>query len=253
MTSVMTFKDHFSRLAAQYSAFRPTYPTALFEYLAGLCRQRNAAWDCACGSGQASVALAPHFEHLIATDASAQQLAAAAPDRRITYRVATADRSGLEPGSVDLVTVAQALHWLDLEAFYSEVRRVLRPGGVLAVWCYGVLHVEGDVTDRLVQEFYTDITGPYWPPERRLVDEGYRGLSFPFAELDPPPFRMQMHWDRPHLLGYLRTWSGTARYVEQVGQDPVVELERRIAADWADPRSPRLMTWPLALRVGRSP
>lgn len=253
MTSLMTFKDHFSRLAAQYSAFRPSYPAALFDYLAGLCAHRGVAWDCACGNGQASVALASHFEQVIATDASAQQIAAAAPNQRVAYRVAAAEQSALAPGSVDLVTVAQALHWFDLEAFYREVRRVLRPSGVLAVWVYGTLHVEGDVTDRLLQEFYNEITGPYWPPERRLVDDGYRSLSFPFPELDPPSFRMQERWDRTHLLGFLRTWSGTARYVEQVGRDPVEELERRIVGDWSDPRSQRLITWPLLLRVGRRP
>jgi SAM-dependent methyltransferase len=247
----MTFKDHFSRLAAQYSAFRPSYPDALFGYLAGLCRHRECAWDCACGSGQASTRLAAHFAQVVATDASAQQIAAATDSPRITYRVAPAEHSGLESAAVDLVTVAQALHWFDLDAFYREVRRVLRPSGVLAVWTYGVLHVEGDAVDALVQEFYTDITGPYWPPERRLVDAGYRGVSFPFAELDAPPFQMQEQWDRQHLLGYLRTWSGTARYVEKVGRDPVEELESKIARHWSDASSRRRISWPLAMRVGR--
>lgn len=253
MTSLMTFKDHFSRLAAQYSAFRPSYPDALFGYLAGLCGQRTMAWDCACGNGQASIGLARHFEQVIATDASAQQIAAASHSPRITYRVASAEHSEIGSSAVDLVSVAQALHWLDLEPFYCEVQRVLRPSGILAVWTYGVLRVEGDSVDALVQEFYTDITGPYWPPERRLVDEGYRGLRFPFAELDLPAFQMQEQWDREHLLGYLRTWSGTARYVEKVGRDPVEELEGRIAAHWPDARSPRQITWPLAMRVGRKP
>ncbi|HZO23251.1 MAG TPA: class I SAM-dependent methyltransferase [Steroidobacteraceae bacterium] len=251
MTLRMTFKDHFSRLASEYSAFRPDYPAALFGYLAGLCREHRAAWDCACGSGQASAGLAAHFEQVIATDASAQQVAAAAAHPRITYRVAAAEHSGIESDSVDLVTVAQALHWFDLDAFYAEVRRVLRSSGILACWTYGVLRVEGHAIDDLVREFYTDIVGPYWPPERRLVDEGYRELSFPFPELDAPALQMQERWDRPHLLGYLRTWSGTARYVEQVGRDPVEDLGKRLASFWPDSHSDRLIRWPLALRVGR--
>lgn len=247
----MTFKDHFSRLAGQYCEFRPSYPAALFQYLAGLCPQRRSAWDCACGSGQASLPLAAHFDNVMATDASPQQIAAAAPGPGVTYRVASAQQSGIETDSVDLVTVAQALHWFDLDAFYPEVVRVLKTGGVLAVWTYGVLHIEGHDVDRLVQEFYTDIVGPWWPPERRLVDDGYRTLSFPFAELTPPRFDMQVSWERARLLGYLRTWSATGRYVEHVGRDPVEELETRLAPFWSDPHSVRTVSWPLALRVGR--
>src|ERR1700704_3355099 len=168
----MSFNDHFSRLAAQYSAFRPSYPPALFDYLAQLCRERQSAWDCACGNGQAALAIAERFESVIATDASPQQLAAAPANAKVTYRVARAEDSGIESGSVDLVTVAQALHWFDLDSFYGEVQRVLVPAGVVSVWTYGVLHVEGDAIDALLQEFCYDTVGPYWPPERRLVEEG---------------------------------------------------------------------------------
>jgi|SRR5579863_134599 len=246
----MSFKDHFSQLAALYSAFRPTYPPALFDYLASLCRERHLAWDCACGSGQATVALAQRFDRVVATDASAQQIGAAPAIARVTFRVAPAESSGLEPGSVDLVSVAQALHWLDLGAFYREVHRVLRDEGMLAVWSYGPVRVEDDAAvDGLIQEYYSHTVGPYWPPERRPVDEGYRGLPFPYAELTPPPFRMGEHWDRARLLGYLRSWSATGRYVEQRGADPVIALEQRLAPLWSE--ATRLITWPLAVRVGR--
>ena len=247
----MSFKDHFSSLAAPYAAFRPTYPPALFDFLAESCHDRRTAWDCACGNGQATVALAERFESVIATDASQQQISAATPGANITYRVARADDSGLAPHSVDLVTVAQALHWFDLDAFYREVQRVLDPRGLLAVWTYGLLHVEGTAADTLVQEFYHDIVGPYWPPERRFVEEGYRGFTFPFAELSPPPFNMHEQWDRAHLLGYLRSWSATGRYVEERGLDPVSALEERLASVWSDAHTARRVTWPLALRVGR--
>jgi SAM-dependent methyltransferase len=247
----MAFKDHFSRLAAQYSEFRPAYPPAIFDYLAQLCRERQSVWDCACGNGQATVALAERFEAVIATDASPQQLAVAPARPNVTYRVARAEESGVEANSVDLVTVAQALHWFDLDPFYGEVQRVLKPSGVLAVWTYGPLLVDGEAIDALFQEFYRDIVGPYWPPERRFVEAGYRGLAFPFAEITPAPFNMEEHWDRTHLLGYLRTWSATARYADDKGVDPVAELEERLRPLWVDAHSTRSVTWPLALRVGR--
>jgi len=245
----MEFKDHFSRLAAEYSAFRPTYPSGIFEYLAGVCRQRQLAWDCACGNGQATVSLAGHFQQVIGTDASEKQIAAAVPHSGITYRVASGERSGLASSSVDLVTVAQALHWLDLPLFFAEVARVLRPGGILAVWTYGPLHIEGTETDRLIQDFYSAIVGPYWPPERKLVDAGYQGIAFPFRPLEPPPFDMRERWNRDRLLGYVRTWSATARYVERNALDPVVALEDRLASGWPDRESPREILWPLTLRV----
>jgi SAM-dependent methyltransferase len=248
----MDFKDHFSRLAAQYSAFRPSYPAALFDYLGAASPARRAVWDCACGNGQATLALADRFDSAIGTDASPQQLAAAPPHARVTYRVARAEHSGLESNSVDLVTVAQALHWFDLDAFYGEVKRVLRDSGVLAVWTYGALHVDGGV-DGLIQEFYSDIVGPYWPPERALVEDGYRALAFPFVEITPPPFMMEASWELAHLLGYLRTWSATARYVEKTGADPVAALDEKLAPAWGDANSARKVTWPLALRVGRKP
>ncbi|MBV8804730.1 MAG: class I SAM-dependent methyltransferase [Sinobacteraceae bacterium] len=247
----MSFKDHFSRLAAQYSAYRPAYPAALFDYLARSCPERQTAWDCACGNGQATLALAERFDSVIATDASPQQIAAATARANITYRVAPAERSGIESKSLDLVSVAQALHWFDLESFYREVERVLKTSGLLAVWTYGVLHVEGDSIDALLQEFYHDIVGPYWPPERRFVEEGYRGLAFPFTEISSPSFNMEEHWNREHLLGYLRTWSATGRYVEDKGVDPVSGLEGRLASIWNDAQNARKVTWPLALRVGR--
>jgi SAM-dependent methyltransferase len=249
----MSFKDHFSSLAAAYSEFRPLYPPALFDYLASCCPQRRAVWDCACGTGQATLALAERFDAVIATDASQKQVAAATPHPNVTYRVATAEHSGIDPASLDLVTVAQALHWFNLDAFYAEVRRVLRTSGVLAVWTYNVLHVDDAACDRLVQEFYYDIVGPYWPAERRLVEEGYRSLSFPFPESAVPAFDMEVSWERGQLLGYMRTWSATGRYVEATQRDPVAALEERLVPLWPDANSRRRVSWPLAVRMGRKP
>jgi SAM-dependent methyltransferase len=245
-----TFKDHFSGLAAQYAAFRPTYPAALFDYLAATCRERNLAWDCACGSGQASPALAERFTRVIATDASASQIAVATPHPGIDYRIAPAEKSGLEARCADLVTVAQALHWLDLSAFYAEALRVLKPGGVLAVWSYGPVRCEQPAVDAMLTSYYVDVVGPYWPPERALVDSGYRTLPFPLPELDPPLFAMQHRWALEPLLGYVRSWSATSRYVTARGEDPVVALGARLREQWGDERGEQVIAWPLVLRLG---
>lgn len=249
----MNFKDHFSSLAASYASFRPHYPPSLFDYLSKSSRQHELAWDCACGSGQATLDLARHYAAVVATDASASQVAAAPPYPNVEYRVAAAEASGLDSASVDLVTVAQALHWFELASFYAEVERVLRPGGVLAVWTYGVVHVEDESIDRRLQEFYWKTLQSYWPAERRYVESGYRTLPFPFAELAPPSFDMQEHWSLRELIGYIRSWSATARYVEQHGIDPAIVLEQGLEHEWGDPTSERKIIWPLSLRIGMKP
>ncbi len=246
-----TFNDHFAPLAASSDGFRPTYPAALFQWLAGIAPQRDLAWDCAAGSGQASGGLARHFARVIATDASPAQIEAATPYPGVEYRLAPAEESGLAESSVDLVTVAQALHWFDLQRFYAEVRRVLRPAGVLAAWTYGVLTVQGSAVDALVQEFYRQTVGPYWPPERAQVEDGYRSLPFPFAAIAPPTFSMEASWALPELFGYLRSWSATGRYIKANGHDPVTALAAELAPLWGPSADRRLVTWPLSLRVGR--
>jgi SAM-dependent methyltransferase len=247
------FKDHFSRLAANYASFRPRYPAALFDFLAQSCRQRDCAWDCACGSGQATMDLAARFAVVIATDASAAQVAAARPHSNVRYRVASAEASGLDSSSVDIVTVAQALHWFELAAFYAEVERVLRPAGVLAVWTYNVAHVAGASIERLLQEFYWDTLQSYWPAERELVESGYRTLTLPYPEMTAPAFAMQAQWSLQQLIGYVRSWSATARYVERNGADPAVLLEKALLPEWGDPDLLRCISWPLSLRLGAKP
>jgi len=246
------FSDHFAAVASHYASHRPSYPDELFAWLAGQLLERRRAWDCATGSGQAALALAGYFDQVLATDASSAQIAAATPCPNVEYRVAAADASGLTAQSVDLVTVAQALHWFELGPFYAEVRRVLKPGGLLAVWTYGVFRLDGGNAEQLqalLDRFYWQTVGPYWPAERRHVENGYAELAFPFAELTVPPFAMSLDWTLDDLAGYLRSWSATSRYRELVGVDPVAALVEALTPLWGE--GSRRVSWPLSLKVGR--
>jgi ubiquinone/menaquinone biosynthesis C-methylase UbiE len=244
------FVDHFKDVAQRYLEHRPTYPAELFEWLARQCKQNGLAWDCATGSGQAAESLALHFQSVVATDASAAQIFAAKPHDRVGYRVATAENSGLESASVDLVIVAQALHWFDVERFYAEARRVLKPDGRVAVWCYGVVELEGEEANHLLQHFYHQIVGSYWPAERHHVETGYRELPFPFTVIEAPIFAMRVAWTLPQLMGYLRSWSATERYKAACGIDPVAELQKQLGAIWSDAAQNHGVSWPLSLQVG---
>jgi len=243
-------KDHFSGHADCYEAFRPTYPEALFAYLTSLCPFHDLAWDCATGNGQAAVALAAFFRAVIATDASQKQIDQAHPRENVRYLVAPADGVSIDDASVDLVTVAQALHWLDLTGFYAEVRRVARPDCMIAVWCYQ-LHTIAPKIDSIIHRLYADIVWADWPPERRLVEDGYRTLAFPFEEVDSPPFEMVHSWDLDHLLGYLGSWSSVQRYRTRTGHDPLELIRAELEAAWGGPGQTRDVKWPLHVRVGR--
>ncbi len=244
-------KDLFSRGAAEYAIHRPRYPARLFVELAARAPRRALAWDCATGNGQAAVGLAAAFQQVVATDASSAQIGSAIPHERVTYAVASADASGLERSSADIVTVAQALHWLDRHAFFREARRVLVPGGVVAVWCYTLPTID-DRIDALVHRFYSETIGRYWSPERRLVDERYRTIEFPFEEFELPALAIEQELTLSQLGGYLRTWSATQKYVEEVGEDPVAGVLSDIAPLWGRARDARRVEWPLWLRVGRT-
>ena len=227
----------FSSVACEYSLFRPGYPEELFDWLARIAPAKEAVWDCGCGSGQASVPLAGHFARVFATDPSAQQIAAARQHPRVHYSVASAERSELADASVDLVTVAQALHWFDVDAFYAEARRVARPGAVLAAWNYPRPEFADPELDRRFLEFYSGVVGPYWPAERRHVETNYTTLPPPpnelgFDELPHPPFALELRWNLEQVLGYVSTWSATTRYREARASDPVSLLRAALAPLW---------------------
>ena len=241
----------FSTVAREYANFRPGYPPALYAWLARVAPAREAVWDCGCGSGQASVALAEYFDTVHASDVAPEQIAAAKAHPRVRYSVSPAERSGLAAQSVDVVTVAQALHWFDVNAFYAEAVRVARPGGILVVWNYPRPQFIDVELDRRFFVFYSDVVGPYWPPERRHIEAGYRTLPFPFEEVAAPEFGRELNWDLDQVLGYVSSWSATARYRKALKEDPVPLLRDSLSAVWPGTGTRVEVRMPLGIRAGK--
>jgi len=245
-----TFKDHFSGHSQEYSTFRPDYPAQLFARLASLCNERKLAWDCATGSGQAAVSLAEFFDAVIATDASANQISNATPANGVTYSVAPAEQSGLKPGSADLITVAQALHWFNLDEFTEEAKRVLKAQGVLAVWTYGLFSVN-PVLDASIENLYGDIVGKYWAFERKMVEGGYADVEMPFESIEIKPMEMAQNWRFADVIGYLNTWSAVRAYEKENGSNPLELVYEDMLQAWGHPDVVRVVTWPLIIRAWR--
>lgn len=242
--------DHFSEIAHFYRDHRPGYPAALAEWLAAHAPSRALAWEAGCGSGQFTLRLADAFERVHATDASAEQIAQAPAHPRIAYAAARAEASGLADSSVDLVCAAQAAHWFDLPAYYAEASRVARPGALLAVFCYGRFAIAPQV-DEAIYAYHDGVAGPHWPRGRAQVESSYRNLSFPFTELSTPEYRLEENWDCAQFLDYAATWSATRRLIAAEGEAPFTEFRSRLATAWGDPHEPRIIRWPVHLRVAR--
>jgi len=245
-----SFKDHFSGHAADYARYRPAYPDKLFDYLASLTPSQDLAWDCATGSGQAAHALATYFDQVIATDASARQIENALPHPTIDYRVEPAEATSIESDSLDLITVAQALHWFNFDSYFTECQRVLKKNGIIAIIAYSFLNIEPEI-DAVLSDFYHQTIGPYWPEERKYIDEAYASIPFPFQTISPAHFKMSREWSLDELGGYLRTWSATQHYIQERGQDPVPAVLEKLAAPWGAVQEKKTVNWPLILKIGR--
>lgn len=243
-------EDHFSRQAESYARVRPGYPAALFAYVAALAPATAAAWDCATGNGQAAVGLAEHFDIVLATDLSARQIAHAAPHARVRYAVAPAESCGLPDAAVDAITVATAAHWLDLDAFYAEARRVGRPGAVVAMWSYYGQTFDPPFDTAAAQRLHGEILDAYWPSGNRLAAGGYDALPFPFAPLPWPSFEATARWSFDDFLAYLRSWSASQAYLADRGADPVDLVAAELAAAWGGAPA-RTVRWALFGRAGR--
>ncbi|WP_445939919.1 class I SAM-dependent methyltransferase [Pseudomonas sp.] len=245
--------NHVSRLfgarADAYASFRPHYPASLFAWLAAQCPQRLRALDIACGNGQASRPLREHFKQILACDASLEQLQAGADRPGLQLFVAEAQAQPLPSQSLDLIVVAQALHWFATPEFFSEVRRLLKPGGVFCAWRYSLMRIDEEL-DALIDDFYWNTLGGYWPAGRASVDAGYRDINNPFAPLIPPASAIEISWTLEQLLGYLRTWSAVQRYEQQNGADPLLQLHPKLRQEWGDAKQPRFVRWPLHFLAG---
>jgi SAM-dependent methyltransferase len=241
------FADHFSHDSAGYSAHRPDYPRELADFLAREAPARGLAFEAGCGTGQLTRLLAERFRRVLATDASAQQIAAAAAQPHVEYRVAPAHESGLPAHCADLVVAAQAAHWFELERFYAEARRVARPGALLALVSYGKTRVTPEL-DVLIDEFHDRTLLGYWPPERAHVVDGYAQLSFPFARLPVPALAIVRSWGIGELLAYVRTWSGVTALVKAGKSAEFERFGYRLRSVWGTRREVR---WPLTVLAAR--
>jgi hypothetical protein len=223
----------FSPIAATYARVRPRYPDALYAWLAALVAQHELAWDCATGNGQAAAGVAAHFRQVVATDRSAEQLRHAPALSNVEYRLADAAHSGLAPASVDLVTIAAALHWVDHAAFAAEVRRVARAGAVLAAWSYHTAEVEPPF-DGPFHRAYWDILKPHFAPQTDLVDRHYAGIPLPGEPIAVPPFAIEVAWTLADCLDYVRTWSGAHAYRERTGHDAAEDVRAELEAIYGE-------------------
>jgi len=250
--SVEASPDRFGPVARAYAEFRPRYPRELFERLSRFVARHELAWDCATGNGQAAVALASYFDRVVATDFSAGQLACATASERVSYIRARAEAAPLRAGSTDLVTVAQALHWFDIDLFWREVRRILRPDGVVAVWCYNMPHLT-TALDRILDHYYGAVVGRYWARPRVLVERGYATVPFPFDPIEMPPFEVAVEVGIDELIGYAGTWSATIAYQTATGENPIPALRDRLEREWPSAGATITARWPVTVRVGRIP
>jgi len=241
-------KDNFSSVALNYSKFRPGYPKELMDFIMIHCKHRHDAWDCGTGNGQVAKELASRFDKVIATDISKQQLDQAFQAPNIEYRLESSEHCSIEDQSLDLITVAQAIHWFDFDGFYKQVMRVLKPEGILAVWAYNNPVLEGRLQDCLM-EIYEDALGPYWDPERQYITDGYANIPFPFKEIDCPPFSICYNWTREHFTGYISTWSALKHYVEKNKTDLMPWIDETLKRDWPD-QTIKPIYFPCHLRIG---
>jgi ubiquinone/menaquinone biosynthesis C-methylase UbiE len=246
----MIFKDNFSKQSDLYVKYRPHYPDELYSYLSSLTGEHHAAWDCGTGNGQAAIGLSSLYDQVIATDPSEQQIKNAFPDQRIKYLVEKAESTSIQTRSVDLVTVANALHWFDFDAFYKEAGRVMKDKGVIAAWAYLLPLISPEVDD-IISQYHYQTLGDYWLPENRLIEKGYTTIPFPFEEISTPEFFYEKMMDLNDLIGYLNTWSATQRFINQNGFNPTSGICEKLKIFWNKPDLQKKLTWKLILKVGR--
>jgi ubiquinone/menaquinone biosynthesis C-methylase UbiE len=246
--SDLSMKNYFSEQAKIYAQYRPDYPSELFEFVLQYVNDQNAAWDCATGNGQTAKILAQHFKKVEATDISQQQLDEAVVAKNIHYSKQPAEQTDFPSDCFDLVTASQALHWFKFDEFYKEVKRVSKPGGIFAAWMYNRQMLP--VIDKIIEEdLYNNILGDYWDPARKLVDENYSTIPFPFEEIRTPVFTQTLYWSHEQLRGYLNSWSAVRKFISQNDYNPVDEVMKKILPLWQGEKM--RVEFPIHMRIGR--
>ena len=247
----MSVIDLFSDKSDLYAAARPQYPQELYEFLASCVNTRERAWDCGAGNGQASIALAEYFREVYAIDVSDRQIANAIPKNNVFYLVQPAEKTNFPNAYFDAVTVAQALHWFDIERFWSEVKRVLKKGGIFSAWCYSWLSVSSSI-DLVIKEGILDIIESYWSPRIQLIHNSYRNIDFPFEPIQAPPIEMEISWTLAELLAYMHTWSATRQCMQQQGTKFFEALRDNLLPVWGNPEQKKAVKMNFHLIVGRN-
>ncbi|MBL0356499.1 MAG: class I SAM-dependent methyltransferase [Chitinophagaceae bacterium] len=241
-------KDKFSQQSSFYAQYRPGYPVELFDFILQFVPHKKTAWDCATGNGQSALALSKHFEKVIATDISSKQLDNAEKAMNVFYSLQPAEHTDIENNTIDLITVAQAIHWFQFDEFYAEARRVSASNAVLAVWCYTLLRINEPINEIMDEYHFTELAN-YWDAERKYVDERYRNIPFPFEKIETPSFAIQKHWTIDELEGYLNTWSALQKYIAANGCNPVPELIKKLAPHWGNAAKQEII-FPIHLLLG---
>jgi SAM-dependent methyltransferase len=244
------FKDNFSKQSDLYVKHRPHYPAELYGYLSSLSPEHELAWDCGTGNGQAAIGLAEYYKQVVATDPSEQQIRNCLPHPKVIYHVEKAEASSLASGSADLLTIANALHWFDFDAFYTEVRRVLKPNGVIAAWAYGTPSVSPQV-DKILLHYHDVTLNDYWQTENRYVEKGYQTIPFPFVAINTPQFSCERSMNLQDFIGFLNTWSATQRFISKNQHNPTEQVQNELQKVWQDPLEEKTVTWNLVLKAGR--
>ena len=241
-------KDNFSRQSAIYAKYRPAYPPQLYDFILEHVRNKQTAWDCATGNGQAAKELAKVFDKVYATDISQKQIENAVQQPNIFYSVQPAEQTNFPNDSFDLITVAQALHWFRFDDFYTEVKRVAKANSIFAGWAYSLLHISGEI-DRLIEHHHYNVLGNYWDEERKYVDEEYSNIPFPYKKIDAPGFTISYDWTIDELEGYLNTWSALQKFISANQYNPVDELMSRIKPFWKQEKM--RINFPIHLLLGQ--
>jgi len=243
-------KDLFSKQSDLYARFRPTYPKELYDYILSFVNEKDIAWDCATGNGQAAVVLADYFKKVIATDISDAQIEKAIKKENIEYLVCPAESTPFAENTFDLVTVAQAYHWIKWDEFRKEATRVCKPDAVIAIWTYNRNKIGDKKIDDAIFSFYENVTKPYWDYERKYVEELYETVEFDYELLPVKQFETTLNWQREDMIGYISSWSAIQKYIKANGHSPIPIIKEEINKLWPEGEVKKV-TFPIYLKLGR--